>query len=250
MQRTLFEGIGQGRNGRRIRRHGCGLTPKRLCTSERKALRKSRHQEWIKRQGPDYAEQHRQRERNRIRSRTPEQRQAHQLEMMRLKSKRREMGLCVACGKIPTADGKLSCRPCLDKINARNARIKAENGERYHKLKHQARERRKASRFARYGMTLGQYEELLARQGGGCAVCGCKSPRGRHQGRFDIDHNHITQIVRGILCSHCNRAIGLLNDNPKVLRKAAHYLETAMTGFIMPPVKELKRCHYHGTTGS
>lgn len=42
---------------------------------------------------------------------------------------------------------------------------------------------------------------------------------------FCIDHNHQTGEIRGLLCSPCNRAIGQLQDNPNILRKAANYLE-------------------------
>lgn len=51
-----------------------------------------------------------------------------------------------------------------------------------------------------------------------CETCGC----------FDnlvIDHDHLTNEVRGTLCSNCNRALGLVHDSPKVLRNLADYLE-------------------------
>ena len=54
-----------------------------------------------------------------------------------------------------------------------------------------------------------------------CAICGkgkLKGPQ-RH-----TDHCHKTNKVRGILCEHCNRGIGMFNDNPKSLIKAAEYL--------------------------
>ncbi len=43
--------------------------------------------------------------------------------------------------------------------------------------------------------------------------------------RLVIDHCHSTGAIRGLLCSNCNTAIGLLSDNPEIIRKAADYLE-------------------------
>jgi len=40
-----------------------------------------------------------------------------------------------------------------------------------------------------------------------------------------IDHDHATGQIRGLLCNNCNRAIGLLKDNPQTLRQAAAYLD-------------------------
>ncbi len=73
-----------------------------------------------------------------------------------------------------------------------------------------------------YGITLNDYDEMLRNQGGGCKICGTKTPKG--SGRFHIDHDHKTGKVRGILCNNCNMALGLMKDNPKILISAAQYL--------------------------
>ena len=39
------------------------------------------------------------------------------------------------------------------------------------------------------------------------------------------DHDHKTGKRRGILCSHCNTGIGMLKDNPEIIRRALEYLE-------------------------
>ena len=83
--------------------------------------------------------------------------------------------------------------------------------------------KREKSLQHRYKITGDEYEYLLAQQGGFCAICGIEhteTPK-----RLAVDHNHNTGKVRGLLCSNCNRAIGLLQDNPGLLRKAADYLE-------------------------
>lgn len=73
-----------------------------------------------------------------------------------------------------------------------------------------------------YGITLQDYNELLEAQGGGCGICGVLVDRvGR---MLAVDHNHNTGKVRGILCSDCNTALGLLKDSPELLSKAITYL--------------------------
>lgn len=64
------------------------------------------------------------------------------------------------------------------------------------------------------------YEPLLVFQGGGCAIC----KRGPVTRRLDMDHNHRTMTMRGLLCVPCNR---MLRDwmTPEFLRAAADYLE-------------------------
>ena len=75
----------------------------------------------------------------------------------------------------------------------------------------------------RFGVTTEQYDEMLARQNGGCAICGKTNPNGH---RLAIDHNHRSGKVRGLLCRNCNSAIGQLLDSPELIRKAADYVES------------------------
>lgn len=75
----------------------------------------------------------------------------------------------------------------------------------------------------RYGLTLDEVEVMLT--DARCAICGTDDFSNSRTGRPDIDHDHKTGRVRGTLCSQCNTGIGLMNDNPALLRKAAAYLE-------------------------
>jgi hypothetical protein len=65
------------------------------------------------------------------------------------------------------------------------------------------RKSRRKPRRQQLGLTDAGYDELLAEQGGGCAICGAK-PKTR---RLDTDHDHRTGLIRGLLCHRCNRAI-------------------------------------------
>lgn len=73
----------------------------------------------------------------------------------------------------------------------------------------------------RFGLAPGEYDSMMERQGGLCAICKepCRSGR-----RLAVDHCHTTGKVRGLLCASCNRGIGYLADSPERLRSALTYL--------------------------
>jgi hypothetical protein len=76
---------------------------------------------------------------------------------------------------------------------------------------------RKSHLKRKYGLTLETYEDLLASQRGGCAICG-------NPDADNVDHDHETGRVRGILCWDCNIAIGKFEDDEDRLVAAATYL--------------------------
>lgn len=72
-----------------------------------------------------------------------------------------------------------------------------------------------------YGITPEEYDAMLQAQGGTCAIChGTESV-----GRLAVDHCHATGVVRGLLCTNCNQAIGKLRDDTQLLKNAINYLE-------------------------
>ena len=73
----------------------------------------------------------------------------------------------------------------------------------------------------KFGITIADYDALLASQGDGCAICKSPCPTGR---RLAVDHDHATKAVRGLLCHSCNLGIGKLGDDPERLLAAAKYL--------------------------
>lgn len=80
------------------------------------------------------------------------------------------------------------------------------------------------SRFKQtYGITLIDWQTMFEKQEGRCAICG------KHQSEvkrgLNIDHDHVTGKVRGLLCYLCNIGIGSFGDSSEKLGKAILYLE-------------------------
>jgi len=78
---------------------------------------------------------------------------------------------------------------------------------------------------SKYGITLVDYQKMLDLQNGKCAICGSDKPKGNYR-HFAVDHNHTTGELRGLLCTQCNTGIGLLQDSPDLLLKAAEYIQS------------------------
>jgi hypothetical protein len=95
------------------------------------------------------------------------------------------------------------CKPC------HNARGKASKdkigGSRTYHLKR------------RYGITVEEFDVMLALQEGLCAIC-------RSAPAVHVDHDHRTGGVRALLCFNCNGGLGQFKDDPDVLREAAEYV--------------------------
>ena len=79
-----------------------------------------------------------------------------------------------------------------------------------------------------YGITSEIYDELLTRQNGKCKICQrhVSEVSNKHKKNLCVDHCHDTGKIRGLLCDKCNRAIGLLNDDVEMLKKAIIYLSS------------------------
>lgn len=106
-----------------------------------------------------------------------------------------------------------------------------------HREQHVANIRRRNLRKM-YGITVEQYDQMLAEQNGGCALCG-KPPEKK---RLSVDHDHSNGKVRGLLCRHCNFMIGLAREEPKVFEAAIAYLAKNVgaepTGEVLPTLEE------------
>jgi hypothetical protein len=79
-----------------------------------------------------------------------------------------------------------------------------------------------------YGEDFGleQYKNLLQEQNKVCAICLNPNTNGRKDSNnLYVDHDHNNGKVRGLLCSNCNRMLGLVRDNICTLTNAVKYLQ-------------------------
>lgn len=79
-------------------------------------------------------------------------------------------------------------------------------------------EKVRAHRLKQYGITPGDFERMLAEQGGACAICKDINRK------WCVDHDHSSGEVRAILCHGCNTAIGNLGDSSELATAAVNYL--------------------------
>jgi len=113
--------------------------------------------------------------------------------------------------------------------NLRAGRTMKEANAVFHRRHPEANRKNMLRRYE--GMTIESFDAMLAVQNGVCAICQ-KPETATRNGVvrwLSVDHDHGTNAVRGLLCSDCNTAIGLLGDSPTRLRAAADYLERNRT---------------------
>lgn len=90
------------------------------------------------------------------------------------------------------------------------------------------------SKLGKYKITESDYNNMLQRQGGLCALCQKESvgyiDKYTKMGKpLVIDHCHKTGGVRGLLCSRCNYGLGMFKDDVVLLCKAIEYLSDYKT---------------------
>lgn len=110
--------------------------------------------------------------------------------------------------------------------------------------KQRARQARDARihRLREYGLSEAGWSDLLHSQGMACACCGSADPRSKRG--WHIDHDHVSGVVRGLLCNICNQNLGHLGDTATSVREHCdrflRYLSTvpermAAAGLPVPP---------------
>jgi hypothetical protein len=129
------------------------------------------------------------------------------------------MEWCATVGCVKRAPaGRTKCHACLKREwREQNPEKQAQRAE---------AESQSLNHIRKYGVTADWYEQKVREQGGLCAICG-KTESAKHRGklvRLSVDHNHKTRKPRGLLCAACNRAIGLMKEDPQRLEAAARYL--------------------------
>lgn len=96
-----------------------------------------------------------------------------------------------------------------DKYNAEQRKYRKEHPEKFKKYYEERTEWRKAytkrKTIEKYGITQEQHKQMLLKQEGKCALC-----EKTFTGQINIDHDHVTGKVRGLLCSHCNTSLGYI----------------------------------------
>lgn len=108
------------------------------------------------------------------------------------------------------------CEPCRKEADrAKVRRWKARHPEQQRGIA------RRSNLLWKYGLTLADYDALLAEQGGVCAVCRT------HETKLPlhVDHCHSTGRVRGLLCSNCNTALGKLKESPDRIAALLRYAQ-------------------------
>lgn len=87
--------------------------------------------------------------------------------------------------------------------------------------------RRNYKMNTKYKISSEEYDDLLNQQAGVCAICGEPETSKMSNGEIKplgVDHDHDTNIIRGLLCTKCNIGLGHFNDSPELLLAAINYL--------------------------
>jgi len=119
------------------------------------------------------------------------------------------------------------CKPChKDSVN----RSQIKHRDRYIKNYQKSNERHKVSGYTRewslkekYNISLEDYNILLVNQNNVCAICQKVSNK-----NLQVDHDHKTGEIRGLLCWTCNMALGYLYDSTENLNTAIQYLTKSL----------------------
>lgn len=96
------------------------------------------------------------------------------------------------------------------------------------KKEHYRQTRRSTILKSRYGITEQDYSDLFDKQEGKCAIC--DTDYGVSTRNLDVDHDHETGKVRGLLCNNCNRGLGHFQDSVSNLQRALFYLSSRKGG--------------------
>jgi hypothetical protein len=113
---------------------------------------------------------------------------------------------------------KTVCRDCENQDRLYNYRHKG--GKEKQKLRAQR------NNLKKYGLTVDDYNNMLKKQQGNCAICSSSvSHRTNTNYNLFVDHCHTTGKVRGLLCHHCNAGLGHMKDSKEFLERAIRYLD-------------------------
>jgi hypothetical protein len=83
-----------------------------------------------------------------------------------------------------------------------------------------AKARRMAALARKYGLNPDQFAQMMSDQGAECKICKATLT----SANIAVDHDHLTGLVRGLLCRLCNSGLGFFKDDPEKLEAAIRYL--------------------------
>ena len=92
------------------------------------------------------------------------------------------------------------------------------------------RRNQRSTLVAKYGITLAEFDAMLAHQDGKCYICHMNQGK-KH---LSIDHDHATGEVRGLLCQPCNRFLGRISDRPEAGIRVTTYLMNPPARDVLP----------------
>ncbi len=75
-----------------------------------------------------------------------------------------------------------------------------------------------------FGVSSAEYWVMYHTQDGRCGICRKRLRSDRYKA-FCVDHCHSTGKIRGLLCTNCNTAVGLLKDDPELMSQAARWVK-------------------------
>lgn len=82
-----------------------------------------------------------------------------------------------------------------------------------------------------FGITLEQYNQILAIQNGVCAICRTATNGSRK--RWAVEHDHASGRIRGLCCGACNSLLGFARDSRELLERAIAYLENPPAAAVL-----------------
>jgi len=147
---------------------------------------------------------------------------------VQLRADRAEKGRdwpCIKCGSTERSERGdcLECARAQSKVGYQTHKARSAEYKQKWLKNHpdRAKEFDLRVRLKRYGLTVEQYREMFDSQKGLCCICE------QMLDRIDIDHDHKTGQVRGLLCHACNIGLGAFQDDPQLLMRAMRYLKDA-----------------------
>ena len=136
--------------------------------------------------------------------------------------------LCSGCVIRKPKSGFWKSTSTVDRLETRCIECKSAETKKWRSISPAHRKKERNARLkSDYGITTDQYDALLAEQDGRCGICGDENTHNSSRKNFAVDHDHSTGAVRGLLCWHCNTALGHLGDDIDGVLRALHYLRNA-----------------------